>query len=554
MKVLNRSLLRDKTYPISLLFLIVFLCSGWQSAADDELGGGATLAMLMILPAWLLGFFLVRRAVIRYSQKMMNQVSDSEVRNQEINSQLPEQPAQYQPVLADISSQESRTEEIKEAIALREEMIQETSKLWKRKLLYVFFVFLGYVALPPLLVYLFTQQGTNADSYIVVVFFVFIYLILIVLQYFAFRKQFRALDNKKRFSLNYPVVGLLRRITHPSVERVLLNILILVVVLTSIIDILDAISNSNNSSSIYAGIALLIMAFVHRQLYIYLRQQAGKVPSLKLLILRVFGREKNNLFTFERLLNYWKHFGPTFTIIDPSYLYHHYRFLSARSLKNIFSVLVLIFILWMSTIMIFEYIDPQVGKLSRLELEVFTTSLMVLFAWWLFWQYWKYSMRKRFAENLDSIEQQFKRIEKKPRNWDLSHKNIHLNCYDNTWKIAVNSFVRRSDTILMDLRGFSEERQGCRYEVNFIIDTFPIQGIVFLVDTQSDKELIHQLIFEQWKDQWVESPNLKAVEPKVRIFVSEKEDAVDLQYLIDLLIYGGHQTKGIEKPVISGLT
>ena len=202
--------------------------------------------------------------------------------------------------------------------------------------------------------------------------------------------------------------------------------------------------------------------------------------------------------------------------------------------------------------MIFESIDPQVGNLSRLELEVFTTSVMVLFAWWLFWQYWKYRMRKRFAKNLDGIEQQFKRIEKKPRNWDLSHKNLHLNCYENTWKLAVNSFVRRSDTILMDLRGFSEERQGCRYEVNFIIDTFPIQGIIFLVDTQSDKELIHQLIFEQWKDQWVESPNLKAEEPKIRIFVSEKEDAVDLQYLIDLLIYGAHQTKGIEKPVISG--
>ena len=141
MKVLNHSFFRKKIFLFPLLFLIVFLCGGWQSTADDELGGGATLAMLMILPAWLLGFFLVRRAVIRYSQKMMNQVSESEGRNQEINSQLPEKPAQYQPVLADISSEESRTEEIKEAIALREEMIQETSKLWKRKLFYVFFLF-----------------------------------------------------------------------------------------------------------------------------------------------------------------------------------------------------------------------------------------------------------------------------------------------------------------------------------------------------------------------------------------------------------------------------
>lgn len=55
-------------------------------------------------------------------------------------------------------------------------------------------------------------------------------------------------------------------------------------------------------------------------------------------------------------------------------------------------------------------------------------------------------------------------------------------CHDNTWKLTVTEYARRSNVILMDLRGFSEERMGCKYEVDFLFDHVPISKLVFLVN------------------------------------------------------------------------
>ncbi|MFK7770999.1 MAG: hypothetical protein AB8F94_02625 [Saprospiraceae bacterium] len=524
-------------YSLLFFFFFFFLCGSWKSIEVEETS--SPLITFPILIACIVGFFMVREAIIRYSERLMMELSKDEEREHFLTKKYEERPATHQPKLLNINSQQELEGDLAQATKQREKVFKQLTKLWWKKLLYIFFIVLGYITLPFLTFKLLNtnENATNEASFFVI-HFVRLYFLFTVVQLFVLYKEFRQLGNPKRMRF-YSIIAVLRRLTSPRIERIYLNILFVSIIIINITINL----NEPTSAVRYTGIAFLIMAFIHRQLYRYLRQYANKIPAIKLTILRVFGREENNKFTFSRLLQYWKHIGPSYTVIDPYYLLHTYRFSSSKGIKILLSVFLLIFLIKIIFTSIIKYADIQ---MSKNDFENFTLVIIVALAWWLYWLYWKYKMNKRFAKNEESIKKQFAAIEKRPRNWDLSYKDLHINCFDNTWKLAVNAFVKSSDAILMDLRGFSNERKGCEYEVNFIIDTFPIEGIVFLVDSNSEKELIHQLILDQWKDQRQDSPNLKSNKSNATIFVSEKEDYLDLQFLIDLLINSSQIIKGLK--------
>lgn len=101
-----------------------------------------------------------------------------------------------------------------------------------------------------------------------------------------------------------------------------------------------------------------------------------------------------------------------------------------------------------------------------------------------------------------------------------------------------NGFIQESSdsVILMDLRGYSEACKGCEYEVDFVFDNFPINRILFLIDTVSDKNLVKKMITERWEYLREQSPNIRLKEPQARIFVTTKGAEADVQFLIDLLM------------------
>ena len=78
----------------------------------------------------------------------------------------------------------------------------------------------------------------------------------------------------------------------------------------------------------------------------------------------------------------------------------------------------------------------------------------------------------------------------------------------------------------MDLRGFSEKRKGCEYEIDFLFDTFPINRILFLVDNDTDRNFISQTILDRWDYLRVNSPNLSITEPVAKIFICHPESGI----------------------------
>jgi len=119
---------------------------------------------------------------------------------------------------------------------------------------------------------------------------------------------------------------------------------------------------------------------------------------------------------------------------------------------------------------------------------------------------------------------------------DLSFRHIQAPCHDNTWFLAVVEFARRAEVVMMDLRGYSEQRKGCQREVDFLFDVVPVERLLFLVDTATDLDVVKAMLLERWRQLRHTSPNLGLKAPVIRLYLSRDNDERDMQALLDRLI------------------
>ena len=67
-------------------------------------------------------------------------------------------------------------------------------------------------------------------------------------------------------------------------------------------------------------------------------------------------------------------------------------------------------------------------------------------------------------------------------------------CHDNTWKATLQALIKRTDVVLMDLRGFSERNSGCQFELRELAENALLQKTVFVVDDSTDSRLLEASI------------------------------------------------------------
>jgi hypothetical protein len=65
-----------------------------------------------------------------------------------------------------------------------------------------------------------------------------------------------------------------------------------------------------------------------------------------------------------------------------------------------------------------------------------------------------------------------------------------LYCRDDTWQLAFARLCFRCDVILMDLRGFTRERAGARYELAALATHGVLERAVVIIDTSTDNALL----------------------------------------------------------------
>ncbi|WP_031172726.1 hypothetical protein [Streptosporangium roseum] len=80
-------------------------------------------------------------------------------------------------------------------------------------------------------------------------------------------------------------------------------------------------------------------------------------------------------------------------------------------------------------------------------------------------------------------------------------------CHGAYWKRAVDTLLDLADLVVIDLSGFQRENIGTGYELQRVIDRYPIHRVVVLADTGSDTRYLATHIRHAWSRMAPDSPN-----------------------------------------------
>ncbi len=118
------------------------------------------------------------------------------------------------------------------------------------------------------------------------------------------------------------------------------------------------------------------------------------------------------------------------------------------------------------------------------------------------------------------------------------HYRIHdFFCYADTWQLALATLVKRSDAVLMDLRGFSPQNSGCVHELNELVNVVQLQQVVLVIDYTTDFAYLEKTLEHAWLDIGNDSPNMTSSAATVKIIrlpqITGQAITILLQHLVN---------------------
>jgi len=109
---------------------------------------------------------------------------------------------------------------------------------------------------------------------------------------------------------------------------------------------------------------------------------------------------------------------------------------------------------------------------------------------------------------------------------DGRHRVNEFFCHDDTWRPTMLRLAQAADVVLMDLRGFAPHNQGCRYELQQLLDHVPLERVLVLVDADAPRGFIEETVASLWQAARPDSPNRHASEPRLRLLDDQGEATV----------------------------
>jgi len=408
-------------------------------------------------------------------------------------------------------------------VETREFVIQNIRSVFNKSLLLDAGAALGYIFIPLVL----SGNNTESDNYWGVVFIGIFILFSIVLRFLFLRNQFRPSDSTfKTVELGRaPIIVAWQGVTTLLRELAVVLERGLQLVIAAWLGIMFLFSAMSAKEW---GLAAGLLAAGALHFYLFRLSRPKNDNNIKLLVLRTFGLNENAMFVFGRLLAFWQHVGNFFTIVDSSYLNHNYRPLSRRSL----GVMVLLGVL---TFSLMSVLQSQFGfQAGTVLLYIFGFGIPLLAM--LAFEY--YMINRNFVQSREIARARFESVEKHPRQqFGILYRGVPTMCHDNTWQATVAEMVNIADVVLMDLRGFSEKKKGCEYEIDYLMDNIAIEQVVFIISTKDDLSFIHRTFLERWEYLRKHSPNLdepgKERDHFIQLYISDAQDEADVQGVFD---------------------
>ncbi len=210
-----------------------------------------------------------------------------------------------------------------------------------------------------------------------------------------------------------------------------------------------------------------------------MRSNKKVINVRKLLLLRVFSLGKKSEVLFDKIEMYWRQIGTINMIAGPD--------------------------LATTTIEPHEFLAFIGGKLSR-----------------------------SFIDSYKTFENRLSEVDLKP-DPDGRFRVNEFFCFDDTWKMVLEGFVSNSDVVLMDLRGFSQNNDGCKHEIREIINLKPVSKILFIIDDTTDNDFLEKLIKEYWNHMRNDSPNLESATGQLQLFKYTQSNDNDIRQIFRIL-------------------
>lgn len=82
------------------------------------------------------------------------------------------------------------------------------------------------------------------------------------------------------------------------------------------------------------------------------------------------------------------------------------------------------------------------------------------------------------------------------------------------WRHAVDMLLDLADLVVFDLSGMLPANGGVRYEMQRVVDRFPVERVIFLADRSSDRRYLRGEVEDAWRQMAPGSPN-SGLRPKV---------------------------------------
>jgi hypothetical protein len=201
--------------------------------------------------------------------------------------------------------------------------------------------------------------------------------------------------------------------------------------------------------------------------------------TARLLLLRVFSLGKRSRRHFDALAKHWRYVGDIRMIAGPD--------------------------LATTTVEPHEFLDFLTGKLAR-----------------------------RFIDGPEALELRVSEMDLEPDR-DGRYRVNDFFCHDDTWQMTLSQLVGDSDTVLMDLRGFSAQNAGVAYEINELINVVPVERVVFVVDDSTDEQFLQRTVQESWDRMNSTSPNRSSTLDRINVFRFSGSSGGELRQFLGIL-------------------
>ena len=114
-----------------------------------------------------------------------------------------------------------------------------------------------------------------------------------------------------------------------------------------------------------------------------------------------------------------------------------------------------------------------------------------------------------FVNDALSMEHHMQALDAKPDR-DGRFRINDFFCRADTWQNVLKRLVAGSDAVLMDLRSFSQDNDGCLYEIKELLQRVPLSRIVFVIDESTKHDFLRRTLADCCAALPSESPNFGA--------------------------------------------